>query len=814
MKSKKINLLYLFFIVLPFIDLITSLTTRLFDFPLSLGMIIKGALLFFGAIYVLFRSVSKYRKVTLIFFVMCLVYVLGYFILKPDLISKEFFATEFNYIIKLLYFPLMTFVMLNIFDDYGFAENKFNKILIINLICYIALIVLPTILNINFDSYSNSEYAGSVGWFYAANEVSTILLLLYPFIYKYMKKNKLILVGVFATSLYTISLIGTKVTLFGIIIISFLLLLCTLFHKKKDNYLSSVLSSIMLIIVLIVMSNNYAAMNLKSSLTEADLIEIDNIKEELESDEGLKNNEFIDFIKKYGEPLLSHRNTYALNTWVIYRDNYKPYYLLFGMGFSNTARVNDYFVEKLIEIDFLDMFFHMGLGAVFIWLFPFIYVLCIIIKNRKFNVEIVFFIMMILMTIGISSLAGHVYLAPAVSLYVSLYFCFLVNSCGGFKRVDIKTDKIVILGMHLGYGGVENVIATTASMLCEKYDVEIVSLYKNKEEIPFKIDDKVTITYLFDTISNRREFLDVLHKFNVKGIIKEGIKSCYILIHKSVRMKRYIVRSNAKMLISTRLEYSRLLNEFGRDKTIKIHQEHTYNVEDKYVGKLNRLKYLDYIMPVSKVLCNKYKGRVSVPIMFIPLALDYYPKNSELSKLDTKQLITLGRLEPVKGYKDLIDVMEILVKNDKEITLNIFGDGSEFESLKEIISQKNLSNNVKLWGYKTHKFIQSFMINSSLYVMSSLEESFGLVLIEAMSYGIPCIAFSSAEGAKSILNKSNGFMVDDRNKDEMAHMILDYFAMPNDKRMDLGKNARKTSEEYKYATVKKKWLKFVKDNLS
>lgn len=50
--------------------------------------------------------------------------------------------------------------------------------------------------------------------------------------------------------------------------------------------------------------------------------------------------------------------------------------------------------------------------------------------------------------------------------------------------------------------------------------------------------------------------------------------------------------------------------------------------------------------------------------------------------------------------------------------------------------------------------------------MTSKEESFGLVLIEAMSFGVPCIAYSSAEGAKEIIKPATGYLIENRNRKE------------------------------------------------
>ena len=101
-------------------------------------------------------------------------------------------------------------------------------------------------------------------------------------------------------------------------------------------------------------------------------------------------------------------------------------------------------------------------------------------------------------------------------------------------------------------------------------------------------------------------------------------------------------------------------------------------------------------------------------------------------------------------------------------------------------------------------------LDSCLYLMTSHTESFGLVLIEAMSYGLPCIAYSSAEGAREIIvNGYNGYLIENRNEYEMAKTIL---SLLKDKKrlIELSRNARFTSEKYSAENTKKYWLEVLK----
>lgn len=393
-----------------------------------------------------------------------------------------------------------------------------------------------------------------------------------------------------------------------------------------------------------------------------------------------------------------------------------------------------------------------------------------------------------------------------VMCYV-LYLSFMFLENDYFKK-EINNKKISILSLHLGFGGVEQVVTNTANMLSNDYDVEIVSLYKSKENIPFKVNEKVKITYLSNLISNRAEFKAAVKNKKIFKIIKEGIKAIYILINKNQLMRSYILTSDAKVIISSRYSFSKILNYCGRDNSYKIHHEHTFSVNDKYINNLNKLKKINEVIVVSQTLYDEYKNKLNIKLKYIPNALNYYPKESELSKLNNKNLIAVGRMSPEKGFTDLIDVIKKI--DDKEVILNLFGDGQELEFLKNKVKELNLEKQIYFYEFKTQDFIKKYMQKSSLYVMTSFEESFGLVLIEVMSYGVPCIAFDSAQGAKYIINHKNGYFIKNRNIEEMANTIKKYLKLNCKDKLMYGTNARNTSNEYVFNNIQSKWLKHIK----
>src|SRR5690606_34771682 len=140
--------------------------------------------------------------------------------------------------------------------------------------------------------------------------------------------------------------------------------------------------------------------------------------------------------------------------------------------------------------------------------------------------------------------------------------------------------------------------------------------------------------------------------------------------------------------------------------------------------------------------------------------------------LDKKEITAIGRLSKEKGFSDLIDVFKLVNERYPNWHLNIVGDGMEKDNIKKKIKENNLDEVITMHGFKDKQELNEILLNTSIYVMTSYTESFGLVLIEAMSYGVPCISFDSARGPLEIIdNNVNGYIIKNRDKEEMTNKI-------------------------------------------
>lgn len=376
--------------------------------------------------------------------------------------------------------------------------------------------------------------------------------------------------------------------------------------------------------------------------------------------------------------------------------------------------------------------------------------------------------------------------------------------------------KMTIFSLHLGYGGVERCVVNLANLICNDYQVEIVSTYKLDDTPAFDIDKKVSVTYLIDKDKpNREEWKNAIKKLRPIKFIKETYKAIKVLLLRKRKTTEAMKKCDSDIMISTRVLFNKWLGMYGKKKAYKIGWEHNHHHQDmEYVnGVVHSCNNLDALVLVSDSLRNFYKKKmkekgIKCKCVFIPNMLDEIPKTT--SKLNEKRIISVGRFSKEKGYVDLIEIFKDFHEVCPDWHLDLVGDGSEKNKIVDRIYQYHLTDNVTVHGYLKKKEINELLKKSSLYVMTSYTESFGIVLIEAMSHGIPCVAFTSAEGANDlIINNKNGYLIENRSFDDMVNKMKE-LTEDKKKRTDLGKNAREFSLKYSSDIVKKDWLNLLK----
>lgn len=175
------------------------------------------------------------------------------------------------------------------------------------------------------------------------------------------------------------------------------------------------------------------------------------------------------------------------------------------------------------------------------------------------------------------------------------------------------------------------------------------------------------------------------------------------------------------------------------------------------------------------------------------------------SSCEAKRVIAVGRLDYQKSFDRLIQTWELVKKSkiSEGWNLDIFGQGEWQKMLEEMISDKGLENTVKI-NAPTNRIEEEYA-NSSIIAMTSHYEGFGMVLVEAMSCGVPAIAFDCKCGPRDIItHHTNGLIVPDGDVRAFADALLRLMADDNLRRQ-MGRAATTVIDRYSEERVMRQW---------
>lgn len=178
--------------------------------------------------------------------------------------------------------------------------------------------------------------------------------------------------------------------------------------------------------------------------------------------------------------------------------------------------------------------------------------------------------------------------------------------------------------------------------------------------------------------------------------------------------------------------------------------------------------------------------------------------NPEKSKLISKKVVSLGKLDAQKGYDMLIDAWRLIAPNHPDWTLEIYGQGEWYQMLQDKIINYNLQGKIILKDVVSN--VEKVYCESSIYVMSSRYEGLPMVLIEAMSCGLPIVSFDCEHGPKEIITDGyDGFLVEPNNIEQLAEKICHLIENEN-LRINMGSNAIVSVKRFSKEPIMQKWI--------
>lgn len=828
--SNYINNNWLLFIILtqPILDIIAFFS---FDKKITpISFVTRSIYLVFIFIYTFIKTKDKkkYCLLQLPFILFSIIHIIN-----SVRIGGLNIFDDLRYLILSMQMPIVAVSLCTYISENRSQTKKIEKGLCISLV----IICISVILSFITKSYRTTyEDYGLTGWFTSANTQSMILVCLIPYcLYTFSKRNKYIYVLGLMMSFFLLFFNGTKACYYTLIFSLIAMIYILLTHFKARKNIAKVILTVVTLSLSIVMfkySSTYERENKMDELNKANQAIIDKLgKENLTKEEMLeilKNSYLYEYmIRDFGEDAVYNEMKNKISASVlsdnrlvkrtygkIIFDRSDPLTKLVGI---NHGEIQKYGMD--LENDITAIFYYYGyigftLYTIFIISFL-ILAIKLIMKNPLmiFSGKFVILSFSILLLLFGSEYTGALLRKPNSNIYLALLLTlYAIYIKKNLKEKKMRKDKITFLMLHLGYGGIESSVINQANTLIEDYEVEIISFYRLQKNQTNKLDERIKVKYLYDGEPNKEEFLQALKERKYIKTFKEGIKAIDILIKKKILIIDSIISCESEYIISTRYEFSKMLSKYGNNKITKIAQEHHYHNNDKkYINILStKYKNIDYLFALTKTLEDDYKNFLKnnnhTKIVLVPNML--YELPDKTSKLNEKNIVTVSRLDVGKKNDEIIKAFSKI--EDKTWNLYIIGDGTEMDRLSKLIEQLNLQNRVFLEGYKTKDEIEDYMLKSSIFLMASITEGLPMVLLEAMSYGIPCIAYETASGTNDIISDNiNGYIIKDRDEKEYIEAI-DKLTNDEKLRQKLGNNAKETSKKFSKDQIKKILYKILK----
>lgn len=199
---------------------------------------------------------------------------------------------------------------------------------------------------------------------------------------------------------------------------------------------------------------------------------------------------------------------------------------------------------------------------------------------------------------------------------------------------------------------------------------------------------------------------------------------------------------------------------------------------------------------------NKYIY-IHNPITFDSISTINYNHN--------KCVIAVGRLTTQKDFISLIKAWRFVQKECPNWILKIVGDGSELKRIEAEIKRLNLCDSIVLTGYSNN--VKKEMLNSSIFVLTSLYEGFSLAMLEAMACGLPPVAFACQFGPKDIITDGkNGFLVYNRDIKSLSEKII-YLIQHENIREKIGIQAQLRILDFSVDRIIAQWMKLFQSEL-
>ncbi|HEX5619129.1 MAG TPA: glycosyltransferase family 4 protein [Solirubrobacteraceae bacterium] len=380
----------------------------------------------------------------------------------------------------------------------------------------------------------------------------------------------------------------------------------------------------------------------------------------------------------------------------------------------------------------------------------------------------------------------------------------------------VQLPKIRFLLMNAyTVGGTIRTTFTMAEELAKRgHDVEIISVYRLRQSDPaIRVPPGVRLRNLTDLTKANKERLAAgrdpvsrLRSWLVRRPSKLISSNDYRYENfnrlTDVNLLRFLASVKDGILISTRPGLNLLVARLAPGHVVRVGQDHV-NLTSYLTGLRVQMKLfyprLDMVTALTPATAAKYRKMLpkKVRVECFPNAVP--DMNGARAELDAKVVIAAGRLTRQKGFDRLLPAWREVAKRHPDWKLVIYGKGREHEALQSQIDELGIGTSARLAGYTSE--LHEELARASLYVMTSREEGFPMVLIEAMGVGLPVVSVDCNTGPREIITDGvDGYVVPEEDQAALVARMTELMDDPA-KRRAFGEAARHVGETYEVSTI-------------
>ncbi|WP_327656870.1 glycosyltransferase family 4 protein [Streptomyces sp. NBC_00483] len=305
-------------------------------------------------------------------------------------------------------------------------------------------------------------------------------------------------------------------------------------------------------------------------------------------------------------------------------------------------------------------------------------------------------------------------------------------------------------------GGVVSATQNMASALAERHQVEIVSLRRIQDSLHFPLDSRVSRISLTDMRPHSPLYDgdDPLSgEFPILYPYPPTDKTVVVSRLAERRLVEFLGATDADVVISSNPRITTVLARCDRE-FLKIAQEHSMpsiygrEVRDPlFAEAYPRLDGITVLTPEEKRNLSRLVPDVAHRIYVLPNCVP--DPGVALATLDRKVIVSGGLLKKHKNFSALVEAFSEMASAYPDWSLRIYGSGPEGRALRKQINEAGLSDRVLLMGPVSP--ISEELSKGSVFVLPSLREPFGVVLVEAMASGLATVAMDCDHGPRNIL---------------------------------------------------------------